>query len=338
MTVTMTTSVTAEAWDQLVRESPGANIFHERRYIECFSNSSKNAPFSVFFHNGDALLAGIVGLQTRMLGDHFTNLLSRAVVYGGILLSPEMNERRIGRDFGDMIAAYDDHVHHHTLFTEVRNLSDATHLVLPLAEHNYRFEPHLNYLIDLSHGRDCVWSNLSKVVRKKVRRAEEQVDVHEVTTGAGLEAFYSLVEETYSRVHVPFFEREVFQRVFDALHPLGWIRVTLAMRDGRAIASRAALTYRGRVFDWFAGSNDEGNAADASTLLVWDMMGWGCDHDYQLFDFGGAGDPHKAYSVRDFKSRFHGRPVNFGRFTRVYSRSRYLVSATGYNVMRRVLF
>jgi hypothetical protein len=334
----MRQTVSPAVWDALVSENARANIFHERRFIDCFSHSAKYVPFAVFFERGETPLGAIIGLQTRMLGPHLQRLTSRAVVYGGVLLSPRVTDRHIDRDLGEMIELYDEWMGDSTLFTEVRNVSDATSLLLPLAQHGYKFEPHLNYLVDLSSGEKSVWSNFSKVVRKKVRRGRERLRVFEVTGERGLESFYELVRTTYSRVHVPFFERNVFRCVFRRLRTLGFVRVTMAVQDDEPVAARAALTYRGRVFDWFAGSDERGDACDASTLLVWDMMEWGCRNGYRLFDFGGAGDPHHRYGVREFKSRFHGRPVNYGRFTRVYSRSRYLVSSTGYSVARRVLF
>lgn len=68
------------------------------------------------------------------------------------------------------------------------------------------------------------------------------------------------------------------------------------------------------------------------------MLQWGIQHDLSVFDFGGAGHPDETYNVRDFKSRFHGRLVNHGRFIKVYSRPRYHLARAAYTLVRRLAF
>jgi hypothetical protein len=112
--------------------------------------------------------------------------------------------------------------------------------------------------------------------------------------------------------------------------PLGRLRITFAKHDGQLVAARAALLYRGRVFDWFAGSSPEGDKLNANALLVWEMIGWGCRNGFETFDFGGAGDPNVEYGVREFKGRFQGQLVNFA--SRRSTPARFRVGETAYGL------
>lgn len=334
MTLKVVDSTGDEAWDELVARCADANIFHSREYLGCFAGSKRYVPFSVFLEKDGRLVAGMVGLHNRMFGSRLPGLSSRAVVYGGVLVDDGVADG----DVGKLLSAYDGLMRRRSLFTEIRNVTDAARLVEPLSRCGYEFEPHLNYLIDLREGHERVLRAMSSRLRRKIKSARKTVDVVEVEDEGGLERFYTLVAETYSRVHIPFFDLDVFRNVFRSLHPLGRVRFTLAVHDGRAVASRAALVFRGRVFDWFAGSNAEGNSLDANAWSAYEMMEWGCGAGMEVFDFGGAGDPRQPYGVRDFKSRFHGELVDLGRFTKIYSRSRYALSRAAYRLARRILY
>ena len=71
---------------------------------------------------------------------------------------------------------------------------------------------------------------------------------------------------------------------------------------------------------------------------MWDIIRWGAKNGYGVLDFGGAGKPGEEYGVRDFKSKFNGKLVNFGRNTRVHAHLRMKISETAYQAARGGLF
>ena len=70
-------------------------------------------------------------------------------------------------------------------------------------------------------------------------------------------------------------------------------------------------------------------------LLRWHILQWGMEHGYELFDFGGAGKPDEAYSVRDFKSKFGGELVSLGRNIYVHRPHILRFSTYAYHLSRR---
>ena len=339
MALLVTTSIPAEAWDEFTSSNPNASIFHTRQFISCFRNSPKYTPHTYFLTEKDETVATIIAVQTKILGDHLERFSSRSVVYGGILCSSTLSGRYMQRHITELVHTYDESMRKRSLFTEIRNLEDAMPLMLQMRAEKYRFVSHLNYLVDLKGDEKKIFSNISPTMRRKIRRAEKKgLQIEEVTSTDGVETLYSLVKDTYNRAHIPFFDIEVFQTVHRELSPANSVRMTLAKYHGRAMASRAALIYNGRIVDWFAGSTKEGYDLDAGAYLVWDMMRWGIQHGLSVFDFGGAGHPDETYKVRDFKSRFHGRLVNHGRFIKVYSRPRYHLGRAAYALVRRLAF
>jgi len=339
MSIEIVRSLPDEVWDGFVEQNPLSNIFHTRHFFESFRASRKYVPYCFFIDDDKAVTACLLALKAKILGPFLENATSRSVVYGGILYGEGINDRYIQRHMGKLIQAYDETLRKKTLYSEIRNMGDAIRLILPLADQGHKFVPHLNYLIDLTQGEEHLWRNLSQALRRTIKGAiKKNIEIVEVSDEGQLEPFVELVQQTYAKVHIPCFDLEVFRNVWRNLYPMRRIRITLAEYREQFIAARADLVYRGRVFDWFAGSSPEGDALNANPLLAWDMIEWSCRNGYETFDFGGAGDPNRKYTVREFKRRFGGRLVNFGRFEKVYSPVLYSLGHVGYNALRRIIF
>jgi lipid II:glycine glycyltransferase (peptidoglycan interpeptide bridge formation enzyme) len=71
--------------------------------------------------------------------------------------------------------------------------------------------------------------------------------------------------------------------------------------------------------------------------LVWLALEFGCDRGFHTFDFGGGGKPDEEYGVRDFKAKFGGDLVNYGRNVLVHSPIQLQASELGYQLLRRFL-
>jgi hypothetical protein len=330
-------SLAPDAWDDYAGRNPSVNIFQTRQFVDCFAGSSRYIPHTFFLQDDGRTVAAIVAIQNKVLA-LFPGFTSRAVVFGGISVADSANPRFFNKNIASLIEAYDTSLRGQTLFTEIRNMDDQIHRILAITRTGYKFVPHLNFLIDLQAGPDALWENFSSDQRRSIKRPEKAgVTVREMSEPQ-MDVLHALVSRIYARAHIPFFPLSVFEAAWNRLAPLKQIRVTFAEHEGKAVAARASLLYHGRVFDWFAGSSEEGDKLNANALLVWDMMQWGCQNGFAIFDFGGAGDPNMEYNVREFKSRFQGQLVNYGRFVKVYSRPRYELGYRAYGALRRILF
>jgi serine/alanine adding enzyme len=111
-------------------------------------------------------------------------------------------------------------------------------------------------------------------------------------------------------------------------------RLWLAHVDGRPAACIVGLLDARRIFYWYAGSDRALTQHKANELVTWSVLEWGAANGYETFDWGGAGAPSEPYGVRDFKRKFGGREVNFGRYTRVHAPNRLALSSRAYWVFR----
>jgi lipid II:glycine glycyltransferase (peptidoglycan interpeptide bridge formation enzyme) len=115
------------------------------------------------------------------------------------------------------------------------------------------------------------------------------------------------------------------------------IRFTLASVDGISVAASVDLLYKDNIYGWYGGMDRNYRRYNPNEIVMWNILAWGAANNYSVYDFGGAGHPDKQSGIRDFKSKFGGEPVNFGRFVRIHSRLRLNVSKVFYSLLRRFL-
>ena len=57
-------------------------------------------------------------------------------------------------------------------------------------------------------------------------------------------------------------------------------------------------------------------------------------HGYDIFDFGGAGTPKKSYGVRDYKKKFGGKLVNYGRYEEIRRPLKFATANVGFKLWK----
>ena len=78
------------------------------------------------------------------------------------------------------------------------------------------------------------------------------------------------------------------------------------------------LCHKDRIYDWYAGSYREFYKYCPNDIITWEVLLWGKANGFKIFDFGGAGKPEIPYGVRDYKMKFGGELVQFGRYIKVH--------------------
>ena len=99
--------------------------------------------------------------------------------------------------------------------------------------------------------------------------------------------------------------------------PQGMLKIFLAHHNNRIVGFRIVLTYNQIIYDWYAASDSDRNDLYINDVLPWEVIQWGSKNNYTTFDFGGAGKPNVDYGVRDFKLKFGGELIQYGRYCHI---------------------
>ena len=323
-------------WREFVENNPRGGIFHTPEMFQVFARTKGHHPtLWAIVGDGEQVLALLLPVQVTVLDGLLRHFTTRAVVYGSVLCAPGP----AGAQALDLLLqAYNRAIERRVLFTEMRNLSDLSDLQ-PVLDHNeFAFEEHSDFIFDLDQAEETLWGKISRSARQRVRSARNKGMVIEAATSRQhLISAYRLLQDVYTRARVPLAGPTLFEAAFDILGPRGMFKIFLARLDGRLIGARFLLMFRGTILDWYAGVDRNFSSCSPSELLVWHALQWGREQGFHRFQFGGAGPLGRVYGVRDFKAKFGGQFVNYGRNVCTHAPVRLKVSRAAYQFVRAFL-
>ena len=333
-TLRVVRSLEKARWATFVEDHEDGSIFHTPEMHRVFAEARHHRPavWATVDDRGE-IRALMTPVTIATLGGPLRALTSRVVSYAGPLASRpgvEPLERLLGtyRDEGPRVP----------VFTEIRHHVDEGELGDALHVSGFRHEAHLNFLVDLTQSEDELWRKVASSAKRNVQKARRQgVIVEDATDPAGVAAGYEVLRDVYRRIRVPLPDRSLFDAAFRILGPLGRCRVVLARLGGQTIGVMTLLRFKGVVTYWYTGTLREFARLGAGDLLVAHAIDSGRELGCRTLDLGGAGRPNEPYGVRDFKAKYGGLLVDFGRDIWVRSPARMRIATTGYESIRRFL-
>jgi len=323
-------------WREFVRTNPRANIFHTPEMFQVFARAKGCRPTLWATVDGvGRVLALFLPVQMTVLNGLLRPFTTRAVSFGGALCAagPEGTQA-----LALLLKAYNRAIKRSVLFTELRNVSDLSDLQPLLNENGFVSEGHLNFLIDVTRPETELWQQVNSGARRNVQKASKSgVVVEELTSPGEITAAYAVLRNVYKRIEVPLSDQSLFQAAFDILRPAGMLRVLMARRNGVNLGVLFLLLHNGVATYWYTGCLHEYSSHRPADLLVWSALQWCKKLDCHTYDFGGAGRLDEEYGVRDFKAKYGGQLVNFGRNVCTHAPLRLKVSRAGFQLVRKFL-
>lgn len=324
-----------ELWKQFISNHPQGNIFHTPEMFHVFNQAEGFQPTLWAAISNDGQVEALFTPVFVTLNNLIRRFTTRAISYGSVLCTPTDEGQRA---LSLLLATYAHDNKNICLFTELRNVSDMQREQPVLQELGFDYEDHLNYLIDLGRPSEEIFLDIGSRTRKNIRHGlnKAEVNIQEVTHPDQLGVCYDLLRQTYSAARVPLANRSLFNAAFNLLYPLGMIRFTLAYVGDAPAAVSVELLYKDIMYGWYGGMDRSFSRYVPNELLMWHILKWGSDNGYRLYDFGGAGNPNQKYPVRDFKAKFGGKLVCYGRNIYVHQPGLLWLSKQGYQLMRHL--
>jgi hypothetical protein len=238
-----------------------------------------------------------------------------------------------------LLKSYTEEVAGTPIFTELHNLSNLGTIQPILTDHGFTYHDYLNFLINLDRSPEKVFQEFGRRTRKNIKRAlrQNKVIIEEVNQWDQVITCYDLIRQSYQAAHVPMADLSIFKAAFEILYPKGMIKFTLGRVGPNPAVASVDLLYKETIYGWYGGMDRSYSGFMPNELLAWHILKWGSEKGYHLYDWGGAGSPDEEYGVRDFKAKFGGKLVNFGRNTYIHSHVLWGLSRAGYKILRYFL-
>lgn len=312
--------ISRQQWATFVQNHPEGNFFQTPEIFELFKKTNNYEPlfFSTMDENDELtgiLLAVIQREHSGMLG-YFS---SRTVVWGGPIIKPSNSETErliLGMLLKELYKA----VHLRTIYIQVRNLFDMSCYFDEFQKNGYRFDEHLNYIVDI-RDREKTENRISKSKMRQVRKSlefgakiVEPVDIEQV------KIFFYILKDLYrTRVKRPLPDWSFFETFYQMSKNEKIGKYFLVEYKREIVGGIMCPITKGKaIYEWYIGGLDKKyKNVYPSVFATWAPIDYGLKNQLEYFDFMGAGKSDQDYGVRDFKSKFGGKLVNFGRFERV---------------------
>ncbi|MFW5886880.1 MAG: GNAT family N-acetyltransferase, partial [Bacteroidota bacterium] len=179
----------------------------------------------------------------------------------------------------------------------------------------FLYSDHLNAFIDL-RGFDSqnIFSSFKKDKRKGIRRAIQRynLDIKEYNSvEKSIAIFYNMQKELYKKKRHAMKSRDFFTNL--VAESQGHVRIAFATFEGKPIASQLYICYNNKITALYTATLESHYDKHGGDYLIWYLLKKGIDEGYEVFDFGGGGNPNKFYGPRAYKERFGTSFQNVGR-------------------------
>jgi len=326
-----------------VQDHLNGTIFQSPQMFELFQNTEKFEPLVLgALDENDQLCGVLLGVHIHEKSGWGKLLSSRFVVYAGPLIIGDANQKRNCLDLllGELVKQ----TRRKAIFIQFRNFFSWEGYLDVFEKHGFLLLDRLNYIVRLTANGQRL-TEMSESRRRQIRKGlESGAEIIEPENIEQVREFYDILYKLYRyKVRKPLAHWSFFENFYKQTLPrpsspaprpdIGIIR--LIRYKNKIIGGILAPVFTNKcIYEWYVcGLDREYKAQYPSVLATWAAIDYAAQNGIECFDFMGVGRPNIPYGVRDFKARFGGEEVNYGRLTRINNRLLYHIAELGYNVL-----
>lgn len=257
-------------WDEFVYAHPDATPFHLTAWKNSIVNTFGFEPFYLVAFS-QAQIRGILPLFLVKNPIVRKCLISSPfAVYGGVLGdSQEVRDafHHAVRELGEKLGVQ---------YVELRNWKQDQILGFSSVPR------YVTFLQEVGPDEDQILAAIPRKTRAMVRKSLTSNLESRVTRELG--AFEDLYSRNLRRLGTPAFPKQHFKELLAQFKEQCDIREVV--KDGRVIAAVMTFYFRDRMVPYYGASNPEFNSLGPNNFMYFDLMRWGGQQGYRLFDFG----------------------------------------------------
>lgn len=322
--------ISREKWWEFTDNNENCNIFTTPYMYDVWNATPGYKSFAFFAIDENQEIKGIL---TGHLETVSKGLLSKISTRAVLMQSPvAINNGALS----DLLSHYINFMKREAVYTEIRNNYDTLNQRIIYEKNGFKFEDHLNIIVDLSQTEDILWKQIHSSRRKNIKKAiKNGIFVSKLTNDYLVES-YSIMKEVYNRAKLPLPSILFFENALQkSTQNMGMIIYGVFLTD-KLIGIRFTLQYKDTVFGLFAGSISQYYDKRPNDIFPWEVFKLCKKEGKTVFDFGGAGKPNVPYGVRDYKMSFGGKLVNYGRYTLVHNPLKMKLAETGFKSLQKI--
>ncbi len=325
--IEITDNIDAVEWEVLAKKSANSSYFQTKECFDFFSSLPFMNTF-VFGVKENNLLKGVISGYIIANGGFIKRFFSRrAIIHGGALLADNISENALEL----LLQTVKKELNKKAIYIEFRNNTSYEKYKILFEKNHFLYQPYLNYIVNTSSWEQ-VYQKISKSKKRQIKKSQSLgVRIIEAKSDTQITDFYSVLKKLYkNRVRKPLFPKIFFEK----LVTLSNSKLFLATYKENVIGGIACVFSYDTVYEWFiCGKDEQYKYLYPSVRVTFQGIEYATKKGYKKFDFMGAGKPNKYYGVRDFKEKFGGDLVEYGRFLCINNKILYKVGKMVVNLL-----
>ncbi len=327
--------VDEKSWRELLEKVDYPVVFQSPEMLSLFEKTDFFTPVLITVSENDKVVGTLLAVNIQEAKGLKGRFSKRTLVYGGPVLHPDAeNTKDI---FALLLRGLIKKVKQKSIFIQFRNFRDMSTYQAIFEKNGFHFEERLNLLTPAT-SEEVYYAGMSSSKRRQIRKS--------LANGAVLIAprnekdvrdFYQILFDLYkTRVRKPLPPLSLFVNFYKMGETAaGMIRLVLF--EGKIIGGiLCPVSPERAVYEWYVCGMDHEYSSHGvypSVLATWGAIDYAEKNNIPFFDFMGIGRPDRPYGVRDFKMKFGGELVNYGRYERINNKFLYTLAELGYNAL-----
>lgn len=323
-------SISSAQWESLEKDSPFYSIFQTRHFYEFLMETKYLEPFVVAVK--DEVLKGIIVGFIQKDGGLIKQFCSRrAIVNGGPMLCKDCTSEQLET----LLHGCSELLKRKSIYVEFRNYFDYSSYKDIFNRCGFNYEPHYDFHLatpDVMTVESQMHQNPKRTIRTSLKNG---ASIKECSSSEEARKWYEILDELYrERVRTPLFPWPFFAQLVSQ----DFVKLLLVEHNGEILGGGLYLVDDHTVYEWFiCGKDGFVKGVHPSTLGTYAGIQYAALNGKQRFDFMGAGAPGDGgYGVRDFKAKFGGELVEYGRYVKIQNKMLYEMGKIGVKLLKKL--
>lgn len=316
-------SLDSDAFNLFVETHPNGNFFQTLKAYKYYASLEGFKPVLFVATQDEEIVGSLLAVVMKEKNILKAYLSRRCIIYGGPII--KNNDPKITHN---LLHYFDKALAKKVIYSEFRSLFKMDCCKAIFESNDYKYEEHLNYIVPISSVEDnkkLLSSSKKRQINLSLKNSAEIIEARDISD---VKSFYLILKDLYIRkVKKPLPDFNFFKNFFNAKE-LG--KLFLVKHDERIIGGIMCPIYKDKIYEWFVcGLDGEIKNIYPSVLATWAPIEYAANNGLKYFDFLGAGKPDEDYGVREFKAKFGGDLVNYGRLVKIYNKTLYNIGKSG---------
>lgn len=320
--------------NKFLASHPHNTIFQSPDFYNFYLSLKNYDPYYFLLYNDSEAIEGVLLAVTIYEGNGLVSQwIKRCVIQGGPIVKDDNSEF-----IALLLKSLNKTLGKKTLITQFRNyrLWDEKAIKV-FSENGFDLHNHLNLITKYLTKEEILRGMSSSRLRQLKKGLESGAMIRPAANLEEVKDLYHILYSLYrNKVRKPLPKWPFFEQFYEQLVPAGKGIIMLVIFKEKIIGGIVSPVTPGKIMYelYICGLDKEYPQQHPSILATWAALEWATKNNIPAFDFLGLGKPEIPYGVRDFKLRFGGEQVNYGRFGRRNYHIMYKIAELGYKVMR----